>query len=78
MGFSKRLKQLREELNISQATLGKDLGVPQSTIANWEIRRGEPNTEMLKVLATYFEVSLDYLLGYVDFVCCRFPLSEKE
>ncbi|MCL2176939.1 MAG: helix-turn-helix domain-containing protein [Firmicutes bacterium] len=69
MDFHTRLKELREELNITQATLGKDLGVTQSRVADWETKRGRPDIEMLKQLSDYFMVSIDFLVGREYTVC---------
>ena len=65
--FGKRLRALREERGIaSQQTLADALGVAQSTIANWEAGRREPNFTLIGALADYFQVSVDYLLGRTD------------
>jgi len=63
MEFNEMLKKLREDERLSQAQLAKDLSLPRYTIGNWEQGRAEPDTQMLKTLADYFDVSLDYLLG---------------
>lgn len=57
------LKKLREERGISQQKLSKDIGVSRSTIAMWETGKSQPDNDCLKMLASYFEVSVDYLLG---------------
>ena len=66
MQFKNRLKQLRTEKDISQTTLGIAFEVPKYTICNWERGRGEPDTETLKKLAIFFDVTCDCLLGLED------------
>lgn len=58
-----RLKELREQLNISQTELANQLGVVRSTICQYEKNNRQPDTETLTKLADYFGVSIDYLLG---------------
>lgn len=62
--FKERLKQLREERNLTQAQLAKELDLSQGTIGNWERGTREPDFETVKTLADYFEVTTDYLLGH--------------
>ena len=64
--FSKNLKSLRIEHNLSQTQVGNKLGVTQSTIAKWESNEREPSLEMLVQIANIFNISTDYLLGLSD------------
>ena len=57
-----RLKELRKKANISQADLGKVLGVTGQTVLNWESGIFEPKIEHLIKLADYFNVTIDYLV----------------
>lgn len=61
--FKDRLKFLRAKNKISQGTLAEYLGVNRSTVASYEIGNSEPSFEILKKIATYFSISIDYLLG---------------
>lgn len=61
--LSKIIKQLRTEKGISQATLALKLGLTQQAIAKWEKGIAEPDSDMLNSLASFFAVSVDYLLG---------------
>jgi len=61
-----RIKELREERKLSQEQLGKELGFKYNTISNWERGTREPDIQTIKKLAGFFNVSTDYLLGYVD------------
>lgn len=57
------LKNLREQHGISQAGLAKRLGVGQSAVGNWESGRTLPTAAMVQKIASYFDVSVDYLYG---------------
>ena len=61
--FAERLKELREENGLSQRTLAKVLGVSQAAIARWENQLQTPNIDIAIIVAKYFKVSTDYLLG---------------
>lgn len=61
-----RLADLRKKSNLSQADLGKIMGAAQNTISNWENENRKIDTDSLKFLANYFNVSVDYLLGRTD------------
>lgn len=59
-----RLKELRTEFNISQQQLADVIGVSQQSINKYENHNVEPDIETLKAMANYFNVSIDYLVGY--------------
>lgn len=61
--FSERLKELRDELNISQYKLSKDLNLSRSAISAYELNKRQPDFEILERIADYFNVSIDYLIG---------------
>lgn len=63
MGFSAMLKKLREERHLSQKDVADYLGVTRQAIASYELAKREPDYEVLRKLADYFGVSVDYLLG---------------
>ena len=61
--FKLRLKQLREEMGISQAALATLLGVAQSTVGMWENGKNNPSHAKLEQLSNLFGVTADYLMG---------------
>ena len=65
--FGERLLELRKEKGVSQAKLAKDLGVSYSVVCYWETNRSEPTAPNLIKIADYFGVSVDFLLGRVDY-----------
>lgn len=64
--FSDRLKQLRKQNSLTQKMLGLNLNLGESTISMYELGEREPNFETLELLADYFNVDIDYLLGKSD------------
>ena len=62
----KRLKELREEKNITQVRMGIELGVSQETISGYEIGKAIPPADMLVKLADILDTSVDYILGRTD------------
>ncbi len=61
--FSKRLRELREDKNLSMQELAVIINVSNAAISNWENEINEPKISYLVALAKYFGVSADYLLG---------------
>lgn len=57
-----KIKMLREENNISQATLAKKLGITRSSVNAWEMGISVPSTQYVIELASLFHVSTDFLL----------------
>lgn len=58
-----RLRELREQKNISQQRLAIDLSISQAAISKYEKNLAEPDINMMKKMADYFCVSIDYLVG---------------
>ena len=61
-----RIKELRKKRNITQLKLAMDLGSKQNTISRYETDEYEADYDMLKKIADYFDVSIDYLLRQTD------------
>ncbi|HHJ8832470.1 TPA: helix-turn-helix domain-containing protein, partial [Streptococcus pyogenes] len=61
--FSDRLKGLRKKNKLTQQELANNIGVNRVTLTKWEKEYIEPNLETLTVIANYFNVSTDFLLG---------------
>ncbi|EAC9862479.1 XRE family transcriptional regulator [Listeria monocytogenes] len=58
------IKKLCKKRGISVTMLENELGLPDNTIYQWKNRM--PNIERLQVVADYFNVSIDYLVGRTD------------
>ena len=61
--FSTVFKNLRKDNNLTQAELGKKLGVAPSTVGMYERGQREPDFETLEKIANYFSVIMNTLLG---------------
>lgn len=61
--LSARLKELREELGLTQEEVANKLNISRQAYANWETDRSEPSVEMLINLSKFYNVSVDYLCG---------------
>ena len=61
--FAERLKELRIEQNLSIMALGKAISVSDATICRWENGISDVKSDQLILLARFFNVSADYLLG---------------
>lgn len=64
--FHERLKKLRENENISREHLANSLGITYSALSKYETGKREPGLELLQKIASYFNVTTDYLLGSSD------------
>lgn len=64
--FAERLKELRLEKELGQERLAEELGVSHGTISLWENNLREPKMSNLILLAQYFDVTIDYLVGLED------------
>lgn len=58
-----RMKALREEKGLTMREAAKQLNMPYTTYVNYEKGVREPNSEVLILIATFYETSIDYLLG---------------
>ena len=62
--FKERLKQLRTESGLTQTELADKLQMSKGSIGNYESGNREPNMETLEAIADFFNVDMNYLLGY--------------
>lgn len=61
--FDRILKLLRTEKKMSQQELADALGISKSSINMYERGERQPNFEVLEIIADFFNVDIDYLLG---------------
>ena len=81
--FGNVLKNLRESIGMNQEELSEKFGISKSTIGMYETNKREPNFELLKEFAKFFNVSTDYLLEQIkkddlaNFDIIQIPLLGK-
>lgn len=63
MTIGTRIKQLRQEQNITQEQLADALGITSRAVSQWECGRTAPDISQLPALANFFDVTTDSLLG---------------
>jgi transcriptional regulator with XRE-family HTH domain len=66
MDLGTRLKELRTNRMLSQQQVSDALGVNRVTYSQYEVNRREPGIKTLQTMASFYNVSLDYLTGYTD------------
>lgn len=62
--FSKNVTQLRRNKKITQEELAEFIGVTKASVSKWETGATMPDIVILPQLASFFDVSVDNLLGY--------------
>lgn len=66
MDYRQRMRNLREDHDLSQAEAGKILNKSQQGYSHIENGRAELKIEDLIALCRYYHVSSDYLIGLTD------------
>jgi transcriptional regulator with XRE-family HTH domain len=67
ISFGKRLKELREENNLTQKELAEKLGINAVTYLHYEKEQRQPSLELIADISVFYGVSVDYLLGLKDY-----------
>ena len=74
MVFNEKLQKLRKEQNLTQEELAEKLFVSRTAISKWESGRGYPSIDSLKVMAKYFHITIDELIGNEEII----SLAEQD
>jgi len=61
--FIPRFISIIQESGKNQNTIAKDLGISKQKLSKWKTGYNEPNLDDIILLASYFNVTADYLLG---------------
>ena len=64
--FVERLNELIESSGKPQNDICKDLGIYKQKFSRWKLGETKPDFDELIMLAKYFKVTTDYLLGFED------------
>ena len=74
------IQNLREKHGMTQDTLAQKLFVTRQAVSRWETGKTIPDTETLKRLSMFFDVSINTLLGAPRKCvcqCCGMPLADE-
>ena len=74
MEFNEKLQKLRKEKNLTQEELAEKLFVSRTAISKWESGRGYPSIDSLKVIAKFFHITIDELIGSEEII----TLAEQD
>ena len=66
MDYYQRLRDMREDHDLSQEAIAKILQTTQQQISKWETGTQMMGVDKYVILARYYNVSVDYLLGLTD------------
>jgi Predicted transcriptional regulators len=64
MNFAESFSRLLDSKGITPYRMYKDTGIPEATIGRWKNGKAIPHGEKLQLIADYFGVSADYLIGH--------------
>lgn len=62
----KRIRDLREDRDLTQTQVAKMLGMSQTGYSKYETGENDIPTQVLIALADFYQTSVDYLLGRTD------------
>ena len=62
--LGKKIYELRKEFNISQEEFAMAINTSRQSVSKWELGDSYPEVNKLKDIASFFNVSIDYLLDY--------------
>ncbi len=68
ISFAEHLKELIADKNWNMKILSEKIGITRSTINDWILMRKIPKADSLLIIAEFFDISIDELLGRTDFI----------
>ena len=63
MNYAERMRNLRQDNDLSQKTVADMLGVAQTTYSQYELEKRPMPIDYLIALCKFYDVSADYMLG---------------
>lgn len=64
--YPERIKELRQDNDLTQKEISKILKVAQTTYSQYELYKRPMPIECLMILCKFYEVSADYILGFTN------------
>lgn len=66
LAYYKRIRELREDHDLTQREIASVLGMPQPQYYRYEQGYRDTPSDILIALARYYNTSVDYILGETD------------
>ena len=73
--YLKRLKDLREDHDLSQESISKVLKISRPQYSLYETGKRDIPIDLLSILAKFYNTSIDYIVGETDIID-RYPESK--
>ncbi len=74
-----KIKILRQQKNLSQTELAKNIGVSQKCISDYEMKKTEPDASTLIKLAEFFQTTTDNILEHeVPYLLDKSTLTSEQ
>lgn len=64
---AERIRELMQERGLNQVNLARQIGLKQNTISSWLTKKKEPCINSLWILADFFGVDVDFLIGRKEY-----------
>ena len=75
--YLKRLKDLREDNDLTQEAIAKLLNITRPQYSLYETGKRDIPVDLLRILAKFYNTSLDYIVGETD-IFERYPEIKKK
>lgn len=66
MNYAERIRNLRQDNDLSQKKIADMLGIAQTTYSQYELEKRPMPIDYLIALCKFYNVSSDYMLGFTD------------
>lgn len=78
MYWTKRIRDLREDHDLSKKELANQLGISERTLSRYEARTSEPTIGVIIKLALMFNISADYICGITEEMNIKDPSVKDD
>ncbi|WP_128894144.1 helix-turn-helix domain-containing protein [Longirhabdus pacifica] len=76
--MGERLKELREQHQLTPQEVSKIIGIPKLTYVSYEKGELKPDLEKIIILSQHYDVTVDYILNRTDDPTFQISLSKEE
>ena len=78
LNLGNQIRINRRRMNLTQEQLAEKFGTSPQAISRWEIGATYPDIEMLPMIASFFEMSVDALLGVTEEEKAKFCIELQQ